>query len=141
MLVKSKVLIIDASESTRTFMRFILSNSGFRITVAATAAKALEEIEDQLFDVVLVDLRLPDMDGLELVKEIRSVKAFEKIPILSITQMFNSDKEDEQAAVGVTHWVSQPVSPHRLIELITEISPDPEEYDDEMLSELINQNK
>ena len=141
MLVKSKILIIDASESTRTFMRFILGNSGFRITVTATAARALEEIEEQLFDVVLVDLRLPDMDGLELIREIRSVKAFEATPIVSVIQMLDAGKEDEQAAAGVTHWINQPVSPHKLIEIITEISPDPEEYDDDMVNDLINQNK
>ncbi|MDH5446662.1 MAG: response regulator [Gammaproteobacteria bacterium] len=141
MLVKAKVLIIDASESTRTFMRFILSNSGFRISVASTAAKALEEIEDQNFDVIVIDPRTPDMDGLDLVREIRSVKAFSEIPILAVTQFFNTDAQDDQKAAGISHWITQPVSPHKLIGLVDSISPAPEMFDDEMINELIKQEK
>lgn len=142
MLVKSKVLIVDASESTRTFMRFILNNSGFRITVVPSGARALQEIEDQLFDAFLIDLRLPDMDGLELVREIRNMQAFEETPILAVTQFFNTDSQEQEAEAGVTHWITQPVAPKALIDMVTEISPPPEEFDDEMLNELMKeQNK
>lgn len=141
MLVKSKILIIDASESTRTFMRYVLNNSGYRASVAINAARALEEVEDQMFDVILVDLRLPDMDGLDLIKEIRLINTFQDIPILAVTQFFNTDTQEQEAAAGVTHWITQPVAPQKLIEIVTEISPDPEIYDDDMINGLINTQK
>ena len=141
MLVKSKVLIIDASESTRTFMRFILNNSGYRVTVVKNGAKAMEEIEDQNFDVFLIDLRLPDMEGLELIREIRAISAFEHTPILAVTQFFNKDSHEEEEKAGVTHWITQPVAPQKLIEIVTQISPAPEEFDDEMVNQLINEQK
>ena len=141
MLVKCKVLIIDASESTRTFMRFILNNSGYRVTVVANAAKAMEEVEDQIFDVILIDPRLLDSDGLDLIREIRSIKAFSAIPILAVTQFFNKGNQEQEAAAGVTHWITQPVSPHKLGEIMTEISPDPEVFDDDMINELLKNQK
>jgi len=137
MIVKSKILIIDGSESTRTFMRFVLNNSGYRVSVALNGAKALEEVEDQNFDVILIDLRLPDMDGLDLLKEIRSIKAFADIPILAVTQFFNTDAQEQEAAAGVTHWITQPVAPQKLIEVMKDISPDPEVFDDDMVNGLI----
>jgi len=140
MLVKSKVLIIDAAESTRTFMRFILNNSGYRVTSVNTGAKALENINDELFDVIVIDLRLPDMDGLELVRGIRSFDTDEQIPILAVTQFFNTETQEQEAAAGVTHWITQPVSPHKLIEIMDEISPPPEVFDDDMINRLISDN-
>lgn len=137
MIVKSKILIIDGSESTRTFMRFVLNNSGYRVSVAHDGAKALELTEDQMFDVIIIDLRLPDVDGLDLLGEIRSIQAFQDIPILAVTQFFNTDAQAQESAAGVTHWITQPVSPHKLAEVIGEISPEPEVFDDEMINNLI----
>ena len=141
MLVKAKVLIIDKSESTRTFMRFILSNSGYRVIVADTAAKAMEIIDEEQFDVLIIDPRLADRDSLELIREIRRIKAFANIPILAVTQFFSQNNQEEEARAGITHWISQPVSPNKLIGVLHEISPDPEEYDDEMINSLIDQNR
>lgn len=141
MLVKAKVLIIDQSESTRTFMRFILSNSGYRITAVDNAAKTAELLEEELFDVIIIDPRLADKDGLELVSEIREIKAFAEIPILAVTQFFNTENQGKEAEAGISHWITQPVSPHKLIEIMKEISPDPEEYDDDMINSLVNQNQ
>lgn len=137
MIVKSKILIIDSGESTRNFMRFVLVNSGYRVTVAPTAVKALELVEDEMFDVIVIDLRLPDMDGLDLIREIRLLNAFEDIPILAVTQFFHTDAQENEAAAGVTHWIVQPVSPHKLSEMVAEISPEPEVFDDDMINNLI----
>lgn len=137
MIVKSKILIIDSGESTRNFMRFILINSGYRVSVAKTAAQAMELVDEQIFDVILIDIRLPDRDGLELIMEIRQINAFVDIPILAVTQFFNTDAQENEATAGITHWITQPVSPHKLIELITEISPEPEVFDDDMINNLI----
>lgn len=130
MLVKCKVLIIDGGESTRTFMRFVLTNSGYRVSVAHTAAKTLEMLAEEMFDVILIDPRLPDMDGIDLIKEIRLIDAFKSCPILGVSQPFNTTIQANGKAAGVTDWIDQPVSPHNLTEVIKEIAPDPEVYDD-----------
>lgn len=140
MLVKCKVLIIDAAESTRSFMRFILNNAGYRVTTVTTGAKGIEELEDENFGMILIDLRLPDMDGLDLVRAIRKIDPPEDLPILVVTQFFNTEAQEEEAAAGVTHWITQPVSPHKLLEVVAEITPTPESFDDGMVEQLIKDN-
>jgi len=137
MIVKSKVLIIDSGESTRSFMRFILINAGFRVSIARTGQKALELADEEMFDVILIDPRLSDMEGVECIRQLRLIKAFESIPILAVSQPHNTANREEEAAAGVTHWIDQPVAPHKLIDVITEISPDPEVFDDDMVNNLI----
>lgn len=130
MLVKCKILVIDGGESTRNFMRFVLTNAGYRTSIAKNGAKALEMLEDEIFDVIVIDPRLPDMDGFDLIKETRLIDAFKSIPILAVTQFFHPEIQEQGEAAGVTDWIVQPVSPPKLIETIKEIAPAPEVYDD-----------
>ncbi|MDH5408797.1 MAG: response regulator [Gammaproteobacteria bacterium] len=140
MLVKCKILIIDAAESTRSFMRFILNNAGYRVTTVNSGVKAYREIEEDNFDVIVIDLRLPDVDGIELVREVRKISTFETIPILAVTQFFNTETQEEGAAAGITHWITQPVSPKKLLAIVDEISPAAETFDDEIVAQLIKDN-
>ncbi len=122
MSTSSKILIIDSSESTRTFMRYILTNAGHRVSVSANGAKALETLKDETFDIFLIDLRLSDMDGFDLVKEIRSILAFKTKPILAVNQLYSDLVIEQGEKAGVTHWVTQPVSPYKLLTLIKDLT-------------------
>lgn len=122
MKVKSKVLIIDSGESTRSFMRFVLVNAGHRVVVAKTGVQALELVEDELFDLILIDLHLPDIDGYDVIKQLRTISTFGTKPILAVNPLYNDVAPERGKDAGVTQWITQPVSPKKLVEMVKDLS-------------------
>lgn len=70
---KCRVLIVDPHFDTAHFLYFLLTRSDFEARTASQAAEALDAIKDQGFDIFILDTRLPDMNGLELIREIRKL--------------------------------------------------------------------
>ena len=122
MQTKSKVLVVDSSESTRIFTRFTLNNDGHRASVVSSGARALDTVKDEMFDVFVVNTHLSDMDGLDLVRELRLIKAFQHTPILMLNELYSTVSQEEGEQAGVTHWLTKPISPHKLLDLMRELS-------------------
>src|SRR3984885_2971721 len=78
------VLIVDDEAEIRDSLESILREEDYLVTTAATAAEALERLRDAAYDVVLLDIWLPDRDGLDTLKEIRQMEA-SNVPEVSIT--------------------------------------------------------
>ena len=131
MKVKSKVLIIDSHESTRTFMRFVLVNAGHRVVAAKTGEQALELVEDELFDLALIDLHLPDMDGYDLIKQIRAITTFGDKPILAVSPLYKNEDLQQVEAIpaGIDLWITQPVAPQKLVKMIKDLGIEMEDDD------------
>ena len=73
-MAKSKILLIDDDISTLDFVRFNLKMRGYEVTTGTMASEALEAVENDFFDLALLDLRLPDMDGLEVLQKLKEAK-------------------------------------------------------------------
>lgn len=69
----NKALVIDDDVSTLQLMRFQLESEGFEVSTAENGSKALEYVKDTNFDIVLTDLQLPDMGGIEIVRQIKEI--------------------------------------------------------------------
>lgn len=134
-MVNGKVLIVDNSDSTRHFMRFLLSNSGFLVTPVTTVEKALEEADEYPYDVVLTDLLTPEYDGLELVRKLREHRWYEEKPMIVVT--INNDDSARQQGMdaGVSDWILKPIAPNKFIAMMKELCPGkddfPDDYDDD----------
>jgi len=77
------VLVVDDAENIRDILSLVLLNAGFEIAAADTGARALEMAAAGCFDVLVVDLGLPDMDGMDLVKRLRKAGIRSRIVVLS----------------------------------------------------------
>jgi DNA-binding response OmpR family regulator len=112
------VLIVDDDKSVlRTFSR-ILQKAGFGAECAETGNEAIEKLSKQSFDVVLVDYRLPDMDGTDLF-----IKAHDKLcnsVKLMITGLPSIDLGTKALDMGIDAFVVKPVKPNELLMLIQE---------------------
>lgn len=113
-----KVLIVDDFESTRAFIRYILVDAGFQATVVSTGNKALDEIDDQMFDLIITDINLPDMDGFDFISEVQANERFRNTPIMVVSMDITKKSQQRGEAVGVSKWFSKPISPSKLIEYI-----------------------
>ncbi len=106
------VLIVDDEAPIRRFLRVSLAGEGYRVAEAATAAEALECVASQRPDLVILDLGLPDRDGLDLAREVREWSA---VPIVVLSAR---EKEDDKVAAleaGADDYVTKPFGLNELI--------------------------
>lgn len=113
-----KVLIVDDFESTRAFIRFVLVDAGFNATVVSSGNQALDEMDDNIFDLIITDINLPDMDGFDFISEVRAHEQFNDTPIMVVSMDISNESKQRGEAVGVKKWFSKPISPSKLIEYI-----------------------
>ena len=103
----TKILVVDDDEQVRTYLSKVLSITGdFSVEVAETAEEALERIQSVVFDLVLVDLKLPKMDGLQLITEIVNFKP--EILTVLITGRASIDSAVEAMKRGASDYITKP---------------------------------
>lgn len=112
------ILLVEDSEDTRYFMRLELEQAGYSVIEAADGQKAVEMALQEHPDIILMDLSLPNVDGLEAAKRIREQEALKKIPIIAVTAHQESTFRQGAAASGFDAYVTKPVDMDFLNELI-----------------------
>lgn len=113
----NKALIIDDDISTLDLMRFQLENEGFEVTTAEHGKKGLDFIKENQFDIILTDLNLPDVSGIEMVKQSKQI--LPETEIIMITGFGSTEKAIEATKAGAFYYVEKPVEFDELLVLIT----------------------
>lgn len=103
------VLIVDDNAKNLKLARDVLGSAGLRTLEAATGAEAIALAHEHVPDVVLLDLGLPDMDGANVVRELRSRDRTARLPLVALTARSNLDA-DWLAAVGFTGAIEKPIT-------------------------------
>lgn len=83
--MSKKVLIVDDYADTRSFMKFLIESYGYQALEAADGQEAVESVQRQIPDLVLMDLAMPIMDGLAATRVIRGFDGTTKLPIIAVT--------------------------------------------------------
>ncbi|MFD1426017.1 response regulator [Kroppenstedtia sanguinis] len=113
MMSKQKVLVVDDEPSIVKLVQFNLEKEGFAVEVASDGPSALEKVEGGLFDLIVLDLMLPQMDGLEVCKEIR--KKNSHLPILMLTAKNEEFDKVLGLELGADDYMTKPFSPRELV--------------------------
>ncbi|HEV8308908.1 MAG TPA: sigma-54 dependent transcriptional regulator [Methylomirabilota bacterium] len=108
MAERSKVLVVEDEERIRTLFEDALSLWGYHVTTASTGAEAIELIQGQLFDTVLCDIRMPEMDGLTILREIK--RHDPSIEVVMITGYPAVATAVEALKLGAYDYLAKPVS-------------------------------
>jgi two-component system cell cycle response regulator DivK len=104
------VLIVDDNEQNRKLVRDVLSTAGFRTLEAATGAEAIAVAAEHIPDVILMDLRLPDMDGTDAARRLRDGERTEAIPVVAVSSMPLERGGDWFRAAGFAGCLEKPIS-------------------------------
>lgn len=107
-----RILIVDDEQSVRAFFDQVLSEDGYYIAAVATARHALQVMGDRAFEIVVVDLSLPDRDGLDLIRQIRRELAYVKI--LATSGFLVGDMPAVAIQAGATDTLAKPTTAWRL---------------------------
>ncbi|MEK5357962.1 response regulator transcription factor [Paenibacillus sp. FSL L8-0709] len=109
---KLQVLIVDDEWNMRNLIRIYLMKEGFRIQEAATGQEALSMIKKHSFDIVLLDVMMPDMDGWQVCKVVRET---ETVPILMLTARSETKDKIHGLGVGADDYLTKPFEPEELL--------------------------
>ncbi|MBV1884390.1 MAG: response regulator [Pseudomonadales bacterium] len=117
----SRILVVDDSASIRQLASFTLQNSGFDTVEADDGKDAVNKASSEQFDLILTDRNMPNMDGIQLTKELRGNDDYKFVPILMLTTESEKDKKIEGKEAGVTGWIVKPFNPDTLISVIKKV--------------------
>jgi DNA-binding NtrC family response regulator len=112
----AKILVIDDDQSIRTFLDRLLSRNGYDVILADNGQKGLELFRRERPHAILLDLIMPEMNGIAVLQQIRSVD--EKIPVIVLTGTRIPEIKPQAYAVGVTEFVEKEFSIHVLLEAL-----------------------
>lgn len=117
----ARVLAVDDSASMRQMVSFTLEAAGFDVLSANDGREAYEKAQTEQVDLVLSDVNMPIMDGIELIKELRKMQTYKYTPILMLTTESSHQKKSEGKAAGATGWIVKPFNPEQLINTIRKV--------------------
>jgi two-component system chemotaxis response regulator CheY len=112
------VLMVDDSSTARRQLRVALESAGIRVAEAAEGVEGLWRARQQAFDLVLTDIHMPAMDGLEFIRELRKSPGYGETPIYVLTSDGSRDRLAEGRAAGATAWVIKPPNLPLLVDAI-----------------------
>lgn len=119
--MQKTILIVEDSKTILEVLSFSLDKNGYKVYEATNGNQALEHLDGRPIDLMITDLYMPKMDGLELVKKVREIDAYKKIPILFLTTEAQQHKKIEAKNAGATGWVIKPFVPEKLIRAIKKL--------------------
>lgn len=117
----AKILAVDDSTSMRQMVTFTLKGAGFDVAEAVDGVDALAKAKAGQFDLVLSDVNMPNMDGIALVRELRTLPNYKFTPILMLTTESGGDKKMEGKQAGATGWIVKPFNPDQLLKTIKKV--------------------
>ncbi len=116
-----KILAVDDSATMRHLVRMTLTQSGYEVVEAEDGAKALQTASVATFDLVLSDINMPIMNGLDLVRNLRKLAQYRFTPILLLTTESLVAKKQEGKAAGATGWLVKPFDPEQLLATVAKV--------------------
>jgi CheY-like chemotaxis protein len=116
------VLVVEDFEDNRFMMRRLLEMSGYRVVEAVNGNQAVERAASESPDIILMDLSLPQLDGLAATRRIRSQEGLRKVPIVAVSAHDSADFHAEALAAGCNEYVTKPIDFDQLVQLLDRLT-------------------
>lgn len=115
------VLTVDDSSAIRSRITQLLGDEEYDVLEAENGFKALEILKSHEIELLITDLHMPEMDGLELIEAVRKMKEYKYLPILFLTTESADDVIAKGKRAGATGWIVKPFQPDRLLRSIKRV--------------------
>jgi two-component system, cell cycle response regulator DivK len=125
-----KILLVEDNVMNRRLAEFLLRSQGYQVSEAATAQEAFEMLESEQPDLIVMDIQLPGMDGLEATKKIKAQPATANIPVLAVTSYAMKGDREKAAAVGCVGYITKPIDKTAFIQEISKHLGDKSKIED-----------
>ncbi|HVI50206.1 MAG TPA: response regulator [Candidatus Sulfotelmatobacter sp.] len=115
------ILSVDDSASMRQMVKLTLTSAGYQVLEAVDGQDALSKAKAGGINMVLTDLNMPNMDGLSLIRELRTLPSFKGIPIIFLTTESDAAKKNEAKTAGATAWIVKPFQQDQLLSVVKKV--------------------
>ncbi|QTA88064.1 response regulator [Desulfonema magnum] len=115
------IMIVDDAVSIRGLAAMTLENAGYQVIQARDGKDALEKISGQKTDLIIVDIYMPNMGGIELVKTLKANSQYKFIPVVILTKESDSDMKRQGQMAGAKAWVVKPFKPKTILNVVRKI--------------------
>ncbi len=117
----AKILAVDDSASMRQMVSFTLKGAGHDVVEASDGVEAYKIAQGTSVDLVLSDVNMPNMNGIELCEKLRGLASYKFTPILMLTTESTGDKKMAGKSAGATGWIVKPFNPDQLLTTIKKV--------------------
>jgi two-component system chemotaxis response regulator CheY len=118
------IMIVDDSLTMTMSVKSSLEMNGFSVQTAADGVQALTKLKGGLKpDLIITDINMPNMGGLELIRQVKALPGYRFVPILTLTTESDASKRDEGKKLGATGWLVKPVSGPDLVKVVKQVVP------------------
>ena len=118
------IFVVDDSATMLMSVKATLEMNGFKVETASDGVQALNKLKTGIKpDLIITDINMPNMGGMELIKNVRALPAFRFTPILTLTTESQAAKRDEGRKLGATGWLVKPVGGADLLKVIKQVLP------------------
>ncbi len=115
------VLVVEDNVDNMELITVILTKNGYNVIKAETGQKGLDTATELRLDFIILDIQLPDMDGLEVLQMIRSSKINENIPVIAMTSFAMAGDRQKMMNKGFNGYLEKPIEPENVINQIKKI--------------------
>ena len=119
--MSKKVLIVDDATTMRELVKFTLTKAGFEVIAAEDGAIGLKAALEHKPDLVVTDLNMPNMNGLELAAQLKQSDETKNIPILMLTTEAGKDYAAKGKEIGILGWIVKPFDPEKFSAAIKKV--------------------
>ena len=119
---RRRVLVVDSSDDVRKMISETLDDAGYDVVEASNGVDALTAISGTPADMIISDLDIPGLDGLDLIQQIRSRKENRFVPIIMLTIEDTENLRIKGRAAGISGWLVKPFKPENVLSIVRLIS-------------------
>jgi two-component system chemotaxis response regulator CheY len=117
------VLIVDDSSSVRQMVAYTLRQAGFDVLEGCDGVDALEKLGERRVSLIITDLNMPVMDGIEFIRQVRAKPNGKYTPVLMLTTESQVEKKQQAKSAGATGWIVKPFHPEKLLQVVAKVVP------------------
>lgn len=114
-------LVVDDVADVTEMLAVVLTHAGYSVVTAASAPAALKAARERQFDVIISDIGMPEMNGYQLAREMRTMPGYETVPMVAVTGYSMFDDKERSSNAGFNAHMTKPIDPRALLELIDQL--------------------
>jgi CheY-like chemotaxis protein len=118
---KRSALVVDDVNDVTEMLSVLLTHAGYDVVTAASAFAALSAARERHFDIVISDIGMPEMNGYELARALRSLPEYEAVPMVAVTGYSMFDDRERSLSSGFNAHMTKPIDPRALLDLIEQL--------------------
>lgn len=122
------ILLIEDTPANMKMTTLVLEHADFTVDGATNAHEALSAVADHDYDAIVLDVRLPDMEGLELVRRLRAQPATQHVPIVAVSAWAMPEDSERALAAGCDGYITKPIDVSRFADQVREYIVDSRKY-------------